>query len=87
MTTYYSVATGLEKGTRMTVATPAGDMNIVSEIKSYGAQDGIKFAAETEAKLPNGMSQVVKIAKMEVKNQIDADAFALPEDVRKLLTK
>jgi len=87
MTTYYSVETGLDKGNRMTVSTAMGEMKMVSEIKSYGERDGIKFPMEIETTLPNGMKQVMTIEDMQFNTNIDPNEFKLPEDVEQLQPK
>ena len=87
VTTYYSVATGLEKGNRMTAVSAMGEMKITSEVKKYEEHDGIKFAQEVEATMPNGMKQLIAIDKIEFNSEITKDKFKLPAEVAKSLKK
>lgn len=87
MTSYYSVATGLGKGNRMTVSTAMGDLKIVSEIKTHVEKGGIQFPGEVEATLPNGMKQVITMEEIEVNAKIDDKEFALPEEVKAMVKK
>lgn len=85
MISYFSVATGLGKGNRMTVSTAMGDLKIVSEIKTHIEQDGIQFPGEVESTLPNGMKQVIMMEEIEVNAKIDSKEFALPDDVKSMV--
>ena len=87
MTTYYSVKTGLERGNRLNTVTAMGDLNIVSEVKSYGESNGIKYAKEVEATLPNGMKQLESIEKVEINAKFDANTFAPSQEVADLIQK
>jgi hypothetical protein len=85
MISYFSVATGLGKGNRMTVATAMGDLKIVSEIKTHIEKGGIQFPGEVEATLPNGMKQVITMEEIEVNAKIDSKEFALPDEVKSMV--
>ena len=85
MISYFSVATGLGKGNRMTVSTAMGDLKIVSEIKTHIEKGGIQFPGEVEATLPNGMKQVITMEEIEVNAKIDSKEFALPDEVKSMV--
>jgi hypothetical protein len=85
MTSYFSVATGLGKGNRMTASTAMGDLKIVSEIKTHIEKGGIQFPGEVEATLPNGMKQVITMEEIEVNAKIDSKEFALPDEVKSMV--
>lgn len=87
MTTYYSVKTGLERGNRLNTITAMGDLNIVTEIKTYAEIDGVKYAKEVEATLPNGMKQVIAMEKVELNTKLGADEFTAPSEVADLIKK
>lgn len=87
MTTYYSVKTGLEKGNRLNTVTAMGDLNIVTEVKAYAEVDGLKYASEVEATLPNGMKQVISMEKVELNVGLEDKDFAPPVEVADLIKK
>ncbi|MFN7293002.1 MAG: hypothetical protein ACK5T6_20640, partial [Pirellula sp.] len=87
MTTYYSVKTGLEKGNRLNTVTAMGDLNIVTEVKAYAEVDGLKYASEVEATLPNGMKQVISMEKVELNVGLEVKDFAPPVEVADLIKK
>ncbi len=87
MTSYYSVKTGLEKGNKINAITAMGEMNVVTEIKSYVEANGIKFSKEVEASLPNGMKQVIDLDKVELDVKFDESTFELPKEVADLVKK
>ncbi|MCU0712166.1 MAG: hypothetical protein MUC43_08910 [Pirellula sp.] len=87
MTTYYSVKTGLEKGYRLNTVTAMGELDIVTEVKAYAEADGIKYASQVEATLPNGMKQSISMDKVEVNVALESKDFAPPADVAELIKK
>lgn len=80
-TTYYSIKTGLEKGSRMKAATAMGDIDIKSVVKSYIEKDGIRYPEVVETIFPNGIVQAVTVKQLEFNAKIDAARFALPSEV------
>jgi hypothetical protein len=87
MTTYYSVKTGLEKGNRLNTVTAMGELDIVTEVKAYAEVDGLKYASEVEATLPNGMKQAISIEKVELNVALGDKDFAPPAEVADLIKK
>jgi hypothetical protein len=81
VTTYYSIQTGLEKGSRLKAASAIGDIDIKTEVKGYLIQDGIQYANLVETTFPNGMVQSVSIKTIKFNSKIDPQKFALPKEV------
>ncbi|MFN7875160.1 MAG: DUF620 domain-containing protein [Pirellula sp.] len=87
MTTYYSVKTGLERGNRLNTVTAMGDLNIVTEVKAYAEVDGVKYAKEVEATLPNGMKQLISMDKVELNAKFGDNEFVPSSEVTDLIKK
>ena len=78
---YFSVESHLLVGKKMTQITEMGNMEVVSKIGDYKEVGGVKMSHSTTVELPQGMSMVQTMEKIEVNPEIKSDVFALPEEI------
>ena len=84
---YYGVESGLEVKTVQTQESPMGAMKIESFSKDYRQVGKVKTSFEVVQKLPNGMSQIIAMDKVEYNVDIPASTFELPESIKKMVEK
>ena len=84
MTDYFAVDSGLHVGSKIKAATPMGKLEVVSVMSDYKDVDGFKMSHKTVGKLPNGMTQEVKITSYKINGKIDDKTFDLPDEIKAL---
>ena len=86
VTDYYSIESKLVLRSDAQLVSNMGKMEITSLLSDYRDVDGIKTAFKMEQALPNGMSQVIQIEKIEYNQKVDQQkAFELPAEIQELL--
>lgn len=81
---FFSKKTKLLVGSKVRTVTPQGKMDVVSYVSDYKEVGGVKMSHKAVAKVA-GMSQVVKMTKIAINEEIPESAFALPEEVQELV--
>ena len=84
-TDYYDAETGLHVKSIINTMTKMGKLKVETKIRDYQDVDGIKTAHTVEQILPNGMSIIISMDKIEYNVDLPDDAFALPDEVQELL--
>ena len=85
-TDYYDVESGLHVKSIIDTVTKMGNLKIETRIQEYKDVDGIKTAHKVEQILPNGMSVIVTMDKIEYNVELPEDAFDLPPEIQELLS-
>ncbi|MGI9517625.1 MAG: hypothetical protein ACR2NP_11300 [Pirellulaceae bacterium] len=81
---YFSTNSHMHVGTRMTQVTQMGPMEMVSKLSDYREVAGVQMPHATTVELPNGMSLVTEVEKMEANSVIEDSVFALPDEIKDL---
>ncbi|MCH2179444.1 MAG: outer membrane lipoprotein-sorting protein [Mariniblastus sp.] len=85
-TDYYSIGSKLLLRTDAQLVSNMGKMEVTSIISDYRDVDGMKTAFKMEQSLPNGMSQVIQMEKIEYNQEVDQQkTFELPAEIQELL--
>jgi hypothetical protein len=79
---YYSVATGLLRGTSGNLPTPMGEVFVETETGEYKEFDGVRYPTHSVQKAM-GAEQVLTLGDPDF-SAIDPSVFALPEAVKTL---
>lgn len=88
MTSYFfSKESGLELGSKSTISTAAGDMEVIVVRKEYKEVEGIFYSHRTEMKFPNDMVQAFTLEKLEINAPIPPGTFDIPQAILQKLPK
>jgi len=83
---YFDKATGLLRGTRQTLKSPQGEIEVETTYSNYKEVDGVKFAFNSSMQLGPGQTMEMKTKELKLNPKFDSNRFDLPDEV-KLLKK
>ncbi|MFM7562536.1 MAG: hypothetical protein ACKO81_05840 [Planctomycetota bacterium] len=83
---YFDKATGLLRGTRQSLKSPQGEIEVETTYSNYKEVDGVKFAFNSSMKLGPGQTMEMKTKELKLNPKFDSNRFDLPDEV-KLLKK
>ena len=84
-TDFYSVESKLLVKSIAEVVTNMGEMKISAQASDYRDVGGVKMPFKMEQLLPNGISQIIEMDKVQFNVEIPEDAFVLPSEIKELL--
>lgn len=83
-TQFFDVETGLLNRSVMTLDTQMGKVPATSDFSDYKDADGVKIPFKTTQSV-QGMVMTMTVKEVKNNPELPADAFALPEEVKKLV--
>lgn len=83
---FFEKANGLLRGSRQTLTSPQGEVEVETTYSDYREVEGVKFAFTAVMQLGPGQSMELKTQEMKVNPSFDANRFELPDEI-KLLKK
>ncbi len=82
-TRYYAKDSGLLQRMLQTQITPQGEIPATIDVSDYREVEGIKMPFESRVSLM-GMTQIIKLTKVELNVDIPDEMFELPEEIKEL---
>ena len=80
---YFEISTGLHRGTRETIATEQGELQVETTYQDYRDVDGIKMSYVSVQKLgPQALE--IQVTSFKVNPKLASDVFEVPEEVKAL---
>lgn len=81
---YFSKESKYLVGSKMSIETPQGELEMVSQISDYRDVGNVKMSHKSETK-NQFFTQVVTIDKIEVNSELDEAIFELPDEIKELV--
>lgn len=80
---YFEISTGLHRGTRETIATEQGELQVETTYQDYRDVDGIKMSYVSVQKL-GPQTLEIQVTSFQVNPKLASDVFEVPEEVKAL---
>lgn len=81
---YFDKATGLLRGSRQTVISPQGQMEVETTYSEYKEVEGVKFAFSSSMQVGPGQSMELKTKELKLNPKFEAERFELPDEIKSL---
>jgi hypothetical protein len=81
---YYEKATGLLRGSRLTILSPQGEFEIETKYSDYREVEGVKFPFTAASTLGPGQTMELQTKEMKLNPKFESSHFELPDEIKAL---